>query len=432
VTHVSKFGSDKSAEDKRPVAGSKEEAMDWPRRMAFWSVALLLATTVLAATVFWTQRSRQWWANFLVGNPHTGAAVFQRGCGQCHSVNGNGRGPGPDLGFDRAPHATLNELVAAMWNHAPVMWNEIRTRKVKYPNFDTEDMAHMASYLYASRYVDEPGDSLTGRRLFQEKGCIQCHSIRGEGGRLGPDLSNIGIDTPIAWTQAMWNHAPAMETEIRKIGMSWPKFQAKEMVNLLAYVRDVSTGPRSEFQMLPANPDHGAKLFQTKSCAVCHSLGATNDGMPGPALGVPHKLPRSIVQFAGNMWNHSPEMYRAAADRNLQRPQFEGRDMADLIAFLYSSRYFESGGTAEVGHRTFVTRGCGECHGRNAEGSDNAPSLRRRGEIFTSVSLATALWRHGPDMYRKCVALGRPWPKLSEQDVGDLVSYLSAPPEEKP
>jgi cytochrome c553 len=154
--------------------------------------------------------------------------------------------------------------------------------------------------------------------------------------------------------------------------------------------------------------------------------------MPGPALGVPHKLPRSIVQFAGNMWNHSPEMYRAAADRNLQRPQFEGRDMADLIAFLYSSRYFESGGTAEVGHRTFVTRGCGECHGRNAEGSDNAPSLRRRGEIFTSVSLATALWRHGPDMYRKCVALGRPWPKLSEQDVGDLVSYLSAPPEEKP
>ncbi len=406
--------------------------MMWPRRTLMWVVAGLLTTTMLGATIFWTQKySRQWWANFLVGDPHTGAAVFQRsGCAQCHSVNGTHRGSAPDLGFDRAPHSTLNELVAAMWNHAPVMWDEIRARKLKYPQLDTEDMAHLAAYLYASRYVDEPGNALEGRRLFNAKGCVRCHAVRGEGGTFAPDLTTIGVDTPIAWTQAMWNHAPAMEAAFRKAGLPWPAFRDREMVDLLAYVREVSTGARSEYKFLPANPENGAKLFQTKSCAGCHSLGDKPDG-PGPALGAGHRLPRSIVQFAGLMWNHSPEMYRTMSDRNVQRPQFEGREMADLLAFLYTSRYFEAAGSPQTGRTIFVARGCAQCHGDTAQGGAAAPGLRRRGAVFTSVSLATALWRHGPEMYRKCKERGQPWPNLNEQDVSELVSYLSTPPEEK-
>src|SRR5581483_1684187 len=39
----------------------------------------------------------------------------------------------------------------------------------------------------------EGGHWLRGRRVFfsQEAGCGKCHSIRGEGGRIGPDLSNL-------------------------------------------------------------------------------------------------------------------------------------------------------------------------------------------------------------------------------------------------
>jgi putative heme-binding domain-containing protein len=36
------------------------------------------------------------------------------------------------------------------------------------------------------------GDLTRGADLFRSKGCIGCHRVNGQGGRLGPDLSQIG------------------------------------------------------------------------------------------------------------------------------------------------------------------------------------------------------------------------------------------------
>jgi mono/diheme cytochrome c family protein len=67
----------------------------------------------------------------MVGNPRTGLEVFRKsGCAKCHAVNGVGHGEGPDLGFEREPNSTLNQLVAAMWNHAPRMWQRMQTKGV--------------------------------------------------------------------------------------------------------------------------------------------------------------------------------------------------------------------------------------------------------------------------------------------------------------
>jgi len=34
--------------------------------------------------------------------------------------------------------------------------------------------------------------TIDGSLLFKEKGCIQCHSFNGVGGRMGPDLTAVG------------------------------------------------------------------------------------------------------------------------------------------------------------------------------------------------------------------------------------------------
>jgi mono/diheme cytochrome c family protein len=394
-------------------------------------MAAVVASALLAGVLIWRDKTAPArWSSFLAGDPHEGFHLFQKkGCAHCHAVNGVGGRLAPDLGFVDQPRSTVSELVGAMWNHAPRMWERMQEEKVAYPTLTRKEITHLFAYLYTSRYVDEPGDGEQGRWSFKTKGCIQCHALRGVGGKRGPDLSDVtGQYTPIAWTQTMWNHAPAMEASMREQGLPWPKFEGNEMNDLLAYIRENWGGPRRERELLPADPRRGWKVFRSKSCIACHSVFGEG-GHVGPELGPKRPLPPSIVQFAGLMWNHSPEMWRMMKAQGIPRPTFEGQQMADLIAFLYSLRYFESGSSPQAGKALFARRGCSQCHGPDAEGTASGPAVRSRGQPFNSIALAEALWRHGPNMYQKAQALGIPWPALIESDIGDLVVFLNTPPE---
>src|SRR5579862_8734544 len=69
-----------------------------------------------------------------------------------------------------------------------------------------------------------PGDARRGEQLFDTEQCIQCHSIKGRGGVIAPDLSKR-IDRnydPTVMASLMWNHAPDMWAAMRKQGISRP------------------------------------------------------------------------------------------------------------------------------------------------------------------------------------------------------------------
>ncbi len=404
------------------------------RQFMIWAVAARAATSLLAGVLVWQHRyTRTRWSTFMVGDPHIGAKLFfdKEGCARCHSVSGAGGKLAPDLGYARSPDANLTQLVSAMWNHAPRMWERMKLEKIPYPDLCNEEMAHLFAFLYTARYVDEPGNAAKGQLLFESKRCSQCHAVRGAGGNVGPDFSEIGgVDTPLRWTQAMWNHAPSMEAGALRLHIPWPKFEGREMNDLLAYIREVSTGERRETELLPADPGRGWDLFQTKSCLACHSVRGRG-GHLGPELGPGRKLPLTITQFAGLMWNHSPDMWQRPEARGIPRPKFEGQEIADLVAFLGSLRLFEPVGSPQIGQTLFTERGCAHCHGALGEGAKNGPALRGRGMSTSAITLATALWDHGPKMFNRTRELGRPWPTLTEDDVGDVVAFLNSPPEGK-
>ena len=402
------------------------------RQLLVWVVAALAALLFLVGVLIWQHRAvEEQWNTFLVGNPRTGARTFQdKGCSTCHAVCGAGTKLAPDLGLQRSSGSSMNQLVTQMWNHAPLMWPRIEERRMAYPQFTAEEMANLFAYLFTTCYVDEPGDSARGSLLFSRKGCIRCHSIAGEGGKVGPDLKSLGpVDTPIFWARAMWNHAPAMETHMRQFGMVWPRFDGEEMNDLLAYIREEHGGPRREFELLPADPRRGWTLFRSKGCISCHAARGQG-GTSGPDLGAGRPLPPTVTQVAGKMWNHSPEMWAAMKAKGIERPTFQGREMADLIAFLYSLRNFELGGSPLVGKDLFNERKCARCHGAEARGGEFGPGLRKRGKFFSPVSLAEALWSHGPAMYRKSQQLGLGWPALQQSDLDHLLAFLNSPPEE--
>ena len=39
----------------------------------------------------------------------------------------------------------------------------------------------------------------SGASLFSSEGCIACHTINGEGGSVGPDLSHVGSKRSLSW-----------------------------------------------------------------------------------------------------------------------------------------------------------------------------------------------------------------------------------------
>lgn len=405
------------------------------RRFVVWFVAAVGSSALLAATLVRQQRyAKLHWSTFMVGDPHVGAQLFfeKEGCAHCHSVNGVGGDLAPDLGFSPSQQASLNNVVSAMWNHAPRMWERMRVENVAYPDLDNEEMSHLFAFLYTARYLDESGDADIGQRLFQKKGCGQCHAVRGEGGAIGPDLSSMeGIDTPIRWTQVMWNHVASGEKAVERLHVPWPHFEGHEMNDLLAYVRANCCGQRRETELLPASPERGRELFQSKSCIVCHSVEGKG-GRGGPDLGPGQRRSLTIVQLAGLAWNHSPATWRSPDVPSIARPTFQGQEIADLVAFLASLNYFEPPGSPSRGQELFSERGCSYCHGDRAQGTQAGPAVRSRGRSFTAITLATALWQHGANMYRRNRELGRPWPTLSESDVADVVVFLNSRAETSP
>lgn len=401
------------------------------RRPAIWLAAALVALVLLGVVVARQHNLFRSGSTFLAGDPASGGRLFEsKGCSHCHAISGSGGHLAPDLGAVRPESpANLAQLVTTMWNHAPAMWQRMQQENLRARPLSEDEVSDLFAFLYVVRYIDEPGDTAHGRQLFRSKGCIECHAIRGEGGVVGPDLANIsGVDTPIEWAQTLWNHAPNMEKNFVRVGVPWPRFENNEMRDLLAYVREVSGGSRSEHKLFPADPKRGGDLFREKGCVQCHALQGQG-GHVGPDLSAGRQTPMSMVGFAGEMWNHSPTMFREMNARGVSRPQFSGQDMADLMAFLNTLRYFEPDGSVPAGRGLFAARGCSRCHGANGEGGSLAPALRTRKPHMNSIILATALWRHGPEMYRHTQTLGMPWPKLNENDLGDLFAFLNSPTE---
>ena len=61
-------------------------------------------------------------------------------------------------------------------------------------------------------------DPSQGWRVFTEKGCLQCHAIRGEGGSYGPDLGlKVFALDRYQIAGAMWNHSPMMTDKMREL-----------------------------------------------------------------------------------------------------------------------------------------------------------------------------------------------------------------------
>jgi len=353
------------------------------------------------------------------GDPFSGRELLsEKLCTQCHSVWGHGGQIGPDITTAVEQKSWL-ELVGNFWNHTPRMIDAVRRQGHAWPTVTRDEMADLLSFLYYLRLFDDPGDPGRGQLAYARLQCEVCHSLGGRGGSGGggplDDLSAFRSTVPLA--QAMWNAGPAMQ-RVQLARGTIPLFSGAEMADIQAFIRSRGLRDDRRVHLLPLpDPSTGAEVFEAKRCGACHR---SDGGGEGPDLDAA-SLHLTVAEIAGVLWNHSYAMHDRMRARGIPFPQFDGTQMADLMAYLHFLGFFRDQGNSATGQALFRDRGCVTCH----SGRDSAaPDLSSVESAVDPVAMAAAMWNHAPQMHELMADRSVAWPTFDPGEMEHLVAFL--------
>jgi mono/diheme cytochrome c family protein len=265
------------------------------------------------------------------GNPDVGRLLFaEKRCVVCHQRAGVGGVFGPNLDA-LGERSTPIYVASAMWNHGPQMSDAMRARRIPRPTFTGGELRDLLAYLAPppagpgdERLHVLPGNAEQGRRLVIDKGCLECHSIRGIGGRAAPDLADRAVQGSVLdFAARMWNKAPAMTAAMQSRAIPVPQLQAGEVADILAFLYSVRyLGPTGD-------PRRGAAVAEAKGCATCHGAGR-------PAGDLRRARAREAPAILAALWNHS--FIAETPPRRVRWSPMTDVEMLDLMVFLQFAR----------------------------------------------------------------------------------------------
>ena len=120
-----------------------------------------------------------------------GSRLYDAQCTTCHGANGDGVG-GVDLRSGRFRNAVTDQDLTR------VIMTGIPGTGMQAFKFDPSEITGIVAYLRNMNSFDrgsvKTGDALRGRAIVEGKGdCARCHRVGGQGSRIAPDLSDIGV-----------------------------------------------------------------------------------------------------------------------------------------------------------------------------------------------------------------------------------------------
>ena len=272
------------------------------------------------------------------------------------------------------------------------------TRRTLFVLLASALVAHAASFT---------ADSARGQRLFETLACVQCHSVNGKGGTVGPDLGRM-LDrgfTPATLAATMWNHAPGMWAAMRDRQITAGELDQQAAQDLMAFFY------AARFFEKPGDAGRGKRAFESLGCAGCHNLKSSIlwAGLADP------------IALADAMWNHRAQMQAATASKGIAFPQLSAQQLTDMLVYLRNQPGTpeETGvfriEAAGAGDAVFQSAGCAKCHQ-----SVDALATSVQGKTLTEI--AAEMWNHAPRM----AAAGAPFVQLTPQQMTDLLSSFWA------
>jgi len=124
-----------------------------------------------------------------------GRTLFETQCAYCHGADGAG-GRGANLARATLRHAPTDDALFRVVNRGipgtDMPGNAMSAR-------ETWQVVAFVRSLGQVKREPLPGDAAGGARVYEAVGCAACHTIRGRGGPLGPDLTDIGARSSPAY-----------------------------------------------------------------------------------------------------------------------------------------------------------------------------------------------------------------------------------------
>ena len=165
-----------------------------------YSLAAVLFLFLAPASIF-AQES-----NPFAGDPKAakaGESQFRANCAFCHGLGARGGGRGPDLTRAQKRHGNTDaDLFRTINDGIPGTAMPQNGTTGQGVGMTAEEIWQVITYIRSVEKKSSSlpgGDAARGDKLFHgAAGCSTCHMVKGKGGRLGPDLTNIATARSLA------------------------------------------------------------------------------------------------------------------------------------------------------------------------------------------------------------------------------------------
>ncbi len=268
-----------------------------------------------------------------------------------------------------------------------------------------------------------PDNPLEGRLVFEDKGCLQCHSLSGYGGNDGPDLMKQQFYGSFSVLAALiWNHIPKMNRMFRKLHRERPFISNKDMVRLVGFIYYL------HYLGQPGSVSHGKALLRKKGCLSCHSIKRKGDNAAPDFAEIEFNTsPLFMVQ---TMWNHFPKMSRKFSAKSKRLPTLLGKDVVDIASYIQTIspktvNTKMTPGNPNNGEKVFRLKGCLNCHNADEIATEKAaPSLKRLKLHLSVTEIGALMWNHADSMQESMSEEQIAWPTFKGTEMADLIAYL--------
>ncbi len=284
-----------------------------------------------------------------------GQVVFDdSGCIGCHKLHGTGGIIGPELekvGANRSPEWLLKHFK----NPAAV------TPGSAMPPIKASDADLEALTMYVLSFTGEPLGAyyvsmktipgvLAGRRLFQEKGCQDCHSISGKGGNIGPALDEVAKRHNTQWIVAHFRNPQAVSPGTLMPQFNFSEQEVRALTEFLLSLTDTNVIGFLKTPALMTAIERGKAVYKKYGCAGCHGSEGQG-GIPNPNAKTAQQVPG--LKFVSEGYTKDelkkrildgqreiPVMFPNEPPAPLYMPPWRGKiaegELADLVEYLNS------------------------------------------------------------------------------------------------